>query len=123
METDKNTQQPQDYCVQKIHDKQALSDFCDVIKKYYQESSRSFAWRKDITPYRVVVSEVMLQQTQTDRVAIKFDQFISSFPDFYALAHAPFDELLRVWKGLGYNRRAIAEICQIQLIFLLHFQE
>lgn len=50
----------------------------------------------------------MLQQTQTDRVKPKFEQFITTFPNFQTLANAPFDAVLRAWKGLGYNRRAMA---------------
>lgn len=61
-----------------------------------------------INPYYVVVSEVMLQQTQTSTVSEKFLNFIARFPDFHALAQAPLDEVLKAWHGLGYNRRAIA---------------
>jgi len=50
----------------------------------------------------------MLQQTQTNRVADKFQQFILKFPDFQSLANAPLNDVLRIWKGLGYNRRAVA---------------
>ncbi len=74
---------------------------------YHKHKRRSFAWREHISPYHVVVSEVMLQQTQTDRVAPKFDLFIQTLPDFAALAMAPFETVLRLWKGLGYNRRAL----------------
>lgn len=82
--------------------------FREIIYHYYHARGRSFSWREQISPYRVVVSEIMLQQTQTDRVAKKFDLFIEQFPDFQALAQAPFEEVLRLWKGLGYNRRALA---------------
>ena len=78
----------------------------DAIWAYHATSRRSFPWREVITPYRVVVSEVMLQQTQTYRVEPKFNVFVEQFPDFHTLAKAPFDEVLRYWKGLGYNRRA-----------------
>ncbi|THB71771.1 MAG: A/G-specific adenine glycosylase [Desulfobulbaceae bacterium] len=67
---------------------------------------RPFAWRDVISPYRVFISEVMLQQTQTTRVIDKFALFLSVFPDFATLAQSPFSEVLRHWKGLGYNRRA-----------------
>jgi A/G-specific adenine glycosylase len=82
--------------------------FREIIYHYYHARGRSFSWREEISPYRVVVSEIMLQQTQTDRVAKKFDLFVQQFPDFQALAGAPFEEVLRLWKGLGYNRRALA---------------
>jgi A/G-specific adenine glycosylase len=87
---------------------QTLQAFVDLINHYHQNKRRSFAWRTVITPYRVVVSEIMLQQTQTYRVADKFDQFVTQFPSFEALAQAPFEAVLRSWKGLGYNRRAMA---------------
>ena len=58
-----------------------------------------------VDPYHVVVSEIMLQQTQTYRVEPKYEQFIELFPDFEALAHAPLRSVLAAWQGLGYNRR------------------
>lgn len=63
-------------------------------------------WREDPTPYKVVVSELMLQQTQVERVVPKFVNFISLFPDFPTLAKAPLSDVLIAWQGLGYNRRA-----------------
>jgi A/G-specific adenine glycosylase len=60
------------------------------------------------TPYHILVSEIMLQQTQTERVLDKYERFINAFPDFSSLARAPLREILRAWQGLGYNRRAIA---------------
>ncbi len=81
--------------------------FQETIFHYYQDNEREFAWRSTISPYRVLVSEIMLQQTQTYRVAPKFNLFIERFPNFASLAAAPFDEVLRYWKGLGYNRRAL----------------
>ncbi len=83
-----------------------IDDVRSSIWSYHTESRRSFPWREVITPYRVVVSEIMLQQTQTYRVEPKFIAFVERFPDFATLAQAPFDEVLRYWKGLGYNRRA-----------------
>lgn len=84
-----------------------ITKFQELVYEYYQTSGRSFSWRTTITPYHVVVSEIMLQQTQTYRVAEKFDAFVSAFPSFKTLANAPFEEVLRLWKGLGYNRRAL----------------
>lgn len=60
-----------------------------------------------MTPYRVLVSEVMLQQTQVPRVSIAFRAFIRAFPTFRALASAKPSDVLKVWQGLGYNRRAL----------------
>lgn len=72
-------------------------------------------WRECITPYYVVVSEVMLQQTQTYRVAPKFDAFINAFSSFNALKGASLQEVYQYWQGLGYNRRAkyLQEIARI----------
>ena len=80
--------------------------FRSIIYHYYFTNRRSFSWREKISPYRVFVSEVMLQQTQTSRVVPKFELFVETFPDFNTLANARFSDVLRVWKGLGYNRRA-----------------
>lgn len=63
-------------------------------------------WREHIDPYWVMVSEIMLQQTQVDRVKPKFATFIATFPTVTALAKVPLAEVLKVWVGLGYNRRA-----------------
>lgn len=85
-----------------------IEAFKQTIYNYYAEHKREFAWRRDITPYRVLVSEIMLQQTQTDRVIDKFDLWMREFPDFSTLAHADQGQVLRAWSGLGYNRRALA---------------
>jgi len=63
-------------------------------------------WRDNTEPYYVLVSELMLQQTQVDRVIPKFEIFMHTFPDVTALAQAPLADVLTVWSGLGYNRRA-----------------
>ncbi|HSE61484.1 MAG TPA: hypothetical protein VLA88_04285, partial [Candidatus Saccharimonadales bacterium] len=63
-------------------------------------------WRETPTPYFVMVSEIMLQQTQVPRVLTKFAEFTTKFPDFAALAAAPLGDVLAAWSGLGYNRRA-----------------
>jgi len=82
--------------------------FKKIIYDYYRNHKRKFPFREDITPYKVLVSEIMLQQTQTGRVAEKYLKFIEKFPDFLTLSTASLEEVLKVWKGLGYNRRAIA---------------
>ncbi len=86
---------------------EVFQKFQKIIYQYYHDNKRIFTWRENITPYRIVVSEIMLQQTQTDRVAKKFDIFIQKFPTFQDLASASFEQVLRYWKGLGYNRRAL----------------
>ncbi len=63
-------------------------------------------WREDTRPYYILVSELMLQQTQVDRVIPKFNDFIRQFPDVNDLAKAPLADVLALWNGLGYNRRA-----------------
>lgn len=87
---------------------EVVSSFQSVIKDYYREHGRVFPWRETTDPYRILVSEFMLQQTQTSRVTDKYTEFIDAFPDVFQLARSPFREVLRVWNGLGYNRRALA---------------
>ncbi|HOE18130.1 MAG TPA: hypothetical protein PLX02_10705 [Syntrophorhabdaceae bacterium] len=87
--------------------KEILS-FRREIYGYYKKNRRSLPWRDEHSPYHVLVSEVMLQQTQVERVNGKYQEFIGAFPDFHALARAGLKAVLRVWSGLGYNRRAIS---------------
>ncbi len=84
-----------------------LRQFSSKIWEYYRVHRRSFMWRENPTPYHVFISEVMLQQTQTYRVAPKFEAFISRFPDFGTLAVADQRDVLEAWQGLGYNRRGL----------------
>lgn len=84
-----------------------ITKFREKIYVFYYENKRDFAWRRDITPYSVVVSEIMLQQTQTSRVVHKFNEWMSKFPNFELLAKASTQEVLYAWQGLGYNRRAL----------------
>lgn len=86
----------------------AISQFQGFIRQHYYQHGRIFPWRETFNPYQILVSEIMLQQTQTSRVVSKYEEFIRTFPDFYVLANAPLREVLRVWSGLGYNRRALA---------------
>jgi A/G-specific adenine glycosylase len=87
---------------------QACASFIGFVWDFYQRHHRVFAWRDVDNPYYVVVSEIMLQQTQTHRVIPKYEQFITTFPHFTTLAQAPLRDVLSVWQGLGYNRRAKA---------------
>jgi A/G-specific adenine glycosylase len=87
---------------------EAIHAFQAIIYTHFREYGRELPWRETNDPYRILVSEIMLQQTQVERVIAKYETFISTFPDFHALAQAPLQEILRVWQGLGYNRRAIA---------------
>jgi len=85
-----------------------IKDFQDLIWNFYAISGRPFAWRNVGDPYKVVVSEIMLQQTQTYRVAPKYDLFLAELPNFYSLAQASLRDVLSLWQGLGYNRRGMA---------------
>ncbi len=73
---------------------------------WYAEHRRDLPWRRTVDPYRILVSEVMLQQTQVSRVIPKYDEFVAAFPDLETLAAAPLGDVLRRWRGLGYNTRA-----------------
>jgi A/G-specific adenine glycosylase len=84
-----------------------IHEFQERIYQHYHQYSREFSWRKTDDPYHILVSEIMLQQTQTSRVISKYEQFIAAFPDFQSLAQASFRDVLAVWSGLGYNRRAL----------------
>lgn len=84
-----------------------FSDFKKVIWEHYTAHGRLFDWRHVDDPYKVFISEVMLQQTQTARVAQKYPQWIVVFPDFKGLANASLQEVLAQWQGLGYNRRGM----------------
>ena len=82
------------------------TDFKEIIWEKARELYRDMPWRENTDPYFVLVSELMLQQTQVDRVIPKFHEFMAAFPTIQALAGAPLGDVLTVWSGLGYNRRA-----------------
>lgn len=84
-----------------------MAAFQKTIWAYYKKSGRhSLPWRKTKDPYKILVSELMLQQTQVSRVLVKYAEFLKQFPTIQALADAPLADVLRAWQGLGYNRRA-----------------
>jgi A/G-specific adenine glycosylase len=85
-----------------------VRSFRKVVCGYYTKFGRDLPWRKTLAPYRVLVSELMLQQTQVDRVIGKFEEFVKAFPDLMSLHAASLAQVLAVWRGLGYNRRALA---------------
>lgn len=85
-----------------------VRSFQKKILDHYARHGRDLPWRKRVTPYRVLVSEIMLQQTQADRVITKYGEFLCAFPGFASLAKAPNAKLLRLWSGMGYNRRALS---------------
>lgn len=84
-----------------------ISAFRDMIFSWWQEHKRDLPWRHTRDPYRILVSEVMLQQTQVARVLLKYEEFLRAFPDVYALSTATTAHVLRLWRGMGYNRRAL----------------
>jgi A/G-specific adenine glycosylase len=87
--------------------KKKIVEFQNTVWSYYKQSGRDFLWRRNLTPYKIWVSEVMLQQTQTSRVAEKFPEFLKRFPSIKSLAESSQSDVLKVWVGLGYNRRAL----------------
>lgn len=78
-----------------------------LLLRWYRKNGRAFAWRESRDPYVILVSEIMLQQTQTARVAEKLPVFLKRFPTVTALARAPRAAVIRAWQGMGYNRRAV----------------
>jgi len=108
-----------------MNSKTALTDrraaaFRTIIYDYYERHGRSFPWRETTDPYRILVSEVMLQQTQAPRVLLKYEAFVHLFPDVATLAASPLHDVLGAWQGLGYNRRALALKQSAELIVTLH---
>lgn len=91
--------------------KPTAKQFQKFVYDYYHAHGRDLSWRQaesngQFDPYKILVSELMLQQTQVSRVIPKFEAFIAQFPTLASLAKAPLAEVLIAWSGLGYNRRA-----------------
>lgn len=86
----------------------ALYRLCEHVMDDYAKHGRRFPWRETTDPYHVLLSEMMLQQTQTGRVLPKYQSFVTRWPDLHALAQAQLVDVLSEWRGLGYNRRALA---------------
>lgn len=81
--------------------------FVRRVRAFYRTHGRDhLPWRQTTDPYRILVSEIMLQQTQVNRVIPKYQKFVIRFPSVRALARAPLGYVLMEWQGLGYNRRA-----------------
>jgi A/G-specific adenine glycosylase len=82
-------------------------DFIAIVWDFYNKNCRhDLPWRKTISTYKIIVSELMLQQTQVSRVLPKYKEFLKLFPSTQQLASAPLGDVLKAWQGLGYNRRA-----------------
>lgn len=91
--------------------KKDITNFQDIVWDFYKKNKRDLPWRPKrghiVSPYQILVSEFMLQQTQVDRVVPKFLAFIERFSDMQSLEKASVKDVLRMWSGLGYNRRAL----------------
>src|SRR5439155_24060653 len=79
----------------------------ELLLAWFREHGRDLPWRGTRDPYRILVSEVMLQQTQVPRVVPRYERWLVRLPAVEALADAPAADVIREWDGLGYNRRAI----------------
>ena len=87
---------------------QKIKEFQTIIWNFYKHQGRhDMPWRHTTDPYCIVVSEIMLQQTQVERVGKYYAEFLRQFPSWQILAKAPVKKVLSVWQGLGYNRRAL----------------
>jgi A/G-specific adenine glycosylase len=87
---------------------QQIRRFQKEIYLHYKRHRRALPWRRTHDPYKILVSELMLQQTQVGRVIEKYREFLRRFPDIESLARTPLRTILEQWQGLGYNRRALA---------------
>lgn len=81
--------------------------FTELLLAWFKKEARNLPWRQTHDPYRIWISEIMLQQTQVDRVIPKFEAFLGAFPTVQDLARAPQSKVVKHWQGLGYNRRAL----------------
>lgn len=88
-----------------------------ALVEWYKKNARDLPWRHDVTPYRVWVSEIMLQQTRVETVKPYFRRFLEAFPDVYHLADAQDDRLHKLWEGLGYYSRVRnMKKCALELV-------
>jgi A/G-specific adenine glycosylase len=76
------------------------------LAQWYSDNRRSLPWRKNRDPYRIWVSEILLQQTQVETVRPYYSRFLKTFPTVKSLALAPIDDVLKIWEGCGYYARA-----------------
>ncbi|HSK15664.1 MAG TPA: A/G-specific adenine glycosylase [Gaiellaceae bacterium] len=83
-------------------------DLDGLLLAWFREQGRDLPWRRTRDPYAILVSEVMLQQTQVERVVPRWRKWLEGWPTAEALAAAPLADVIRAWQGLGYNRRAVA---------------
>jgi A/G-specific adenine glycosylase len=91
----------------RLPDRPTIVTFQRRLLTWYRRHGRDLPWRRTRVPYRILVSEIMLQQTQVERVIPKYRQFLGRYPSLKALAAAPVDEVRRLWYPLGYNIRPL----------------
>ena len=84
-----------------------MRSFRKYIFDWWESNKRDLPWRHTHDPYKILVSEIMLQQTQVLRVLAKYREFIERYPTVYELSNTSIADVIRMWKGLGYNRRAL----------------
>ena len=78
-----------------------------LVLRWYARHGRILPWRETRNPYRILISETMLQQTQVQRVLTRYPEFLHRFPTFRSLAKAPLRDVVMIWRGMGYNNRAV----------------
>lgn len=100
----------------KISNKQ----FPKILFRWFEKNKRDLPWRKTRDPYKILVSEIMLQQTQVDRVLKKYPEFLKTFPNAKALAGAKKADVILAWQGMGYNRRILNMQKFVQSVFKDH---
>ncbi len=85
-----------------------MEKVAQLLLQWYKKNGRKLPWRRTRGPYKILVSEIMLQQTQVERVILFYKNWLQRFPDTKSLAKASNKEVIEQWSGLGYNRRALA---------------
>ena len=90
------------------------------VLRWYGRHGRSFPWRGIDDPYRILLSEIMLQQTQVNRVRIKYPEFLRRFPSLHVLARASVGDVIVAWRGMGYNNRAVRLHALAQVLTSTH---
>ena len=78
-----------------------------LVLRWYASHGRTLPWRNTRNPYRILISETMLQQTQVQRVLTRYPEFLRRFPTVRSLANAPLRDVVIIWRGMGYNNRAV----------------
>src|SRR5688572_14163710 len=83
-----------------------MENFAADLLRWYDTAAADLPWRANLDPYRIWLSEIMLQQTQVETVKPYYQRFLEAYPTIQALADAPLDDVLKRWEGLGYYSRA-----------------